>query len=408
MISRKSLIDLELALSQQPAVALIGPRYVGKTTLALKVAQTRPSVYLDLALKSNRDKLRESELFLKLNEDKLVILDEIHHVPELLQTLRVLIDQSRKSGKRTGQFLILGSASMKLLKQNGETLSGRMQHLELTPLFNLEIEPTEKANNTLWLRGGIPDSYIATNDDNSLRERQSFIQTYLERVVPQLGPRIPANILERLWIMLAHNQGMLLNASQLAKGLSISSPTVMNYVDLLIDLLLVRKLSPYHSNIGKRMVKTPKTYIRDSGLVHALLGIQNINELAGHPVCGSSWEGFVIENLLSAAPKYVQNSFYRTAAGAEVDLLLDLGKSDGLWAIEIKRSLRPKPKRGFHHALEDLKPRKSFVVYAGNKRYPINAQTEAISLLDLMKELSSLSNSPVPKKLNTENLIFDF
>ncbi|MFI0348595.1 MAG: ATP-binding protein [Chthoniobacterales bacterium] len=391
MISRPHFIkELEKGLSRQAAVGLIGPRQVGKTTLALALAKKRPSIYLDLELKSDRDKLSEPELFLKLHEDKLVILDEIHRMPELFQPLRGLIDQGRRKGKRTGRFLVLGSASIDLLRQSGETLAGRIEYIDLGPLSILEIKKNEKASNQLWLRGGFPDAYLSRSDADSFRLRRSFIRTYLERDVPQFGPRIPADILERLWIMLAHNQGTLLNASRLASGLSMSVPTVITYVSLLADLLLVRRLMPYHSNIGKRMVKSHKTYVRDSGLLHALLGIQDMTELSGHPVVGSSWEGFVIENLLSAAPERAQASFYRTAAGGEIDLILDLGGKNGLWAIEIKRSLTAKPERGFYHALEDLKPKKSFVVYAGEERYPINKNVEAISLRALAQELSLL------------------
>ena len=205
--------------------------------------------------------------------------------------------------------------------------------------------------------------------------------------MPQFGPRIPAEILERFWTMLAHNQGTLLNASRLASGLSVSAPTITTYVSLLSDLLLVRRLLPYHSNIGKRMVKSPKTYIRDSGLLHALLGIEGMTELLGHPVVGPSWEGFVIENLLLAASERTQASFYRTAVGAEVDLILDFGGKQGVWAIEIKRGLQTKPERGFYYALEDLKPKKSFVVYAGEERYPIGKNIEVIGLRELMEEL---------------------
>ena len=390
MILRDALKELEAALSRQAAVALIGPRQAGKTTLALELAETRPSLYLDLELKSDRDKLSDPEFFLKHNEDKLVILDEIHRMPELFQTLRGLIDQGRRIGKRTGRFLVLGSASIELLKQSGETLAGRIEYLELGTLSILEIENDEKAMQQLWLRGGFPDSYLAASDMDSFRLRRSFIRTYLERDVPQFGPRIPTEILERLWTMLAHHQGTLLNASRLAGSLSVSAPTVTTYVSLLADLLLVRRLLPYHSNLGKRMVKSPKTYVRDSGLLHALLGIEDKNELMGHPVVGTSWEGFVIENLLSAAPERTQASFYRTAAGAEVDLILDLGGKHGLWAIEIKQSLRIKPERGFYHALEDLKPNKAFVVYGGEERYPINEQVEVLGLRTLAQELFAL------------------
>lgn len=294
------------------AVAVIGPRQVGKTTLALEIAHRRPAIYLDLEATVDREKLSDPVLFLDRHVDKLVVLDEIHRMPALFEALRGIIDTGRRSGHRTGRFLILGSASIDLLRQSGETLAGRIEYVDLTPLCATEID-SDDAPRRLWVRGGFPDSYLASNDADSLRIRQSFIRTYLERDVPMFGPRIPAETLERLWIMLAHNQGTLLNASRLANSLAVSAPTVTNYLGLLVDLLLVRRLPPFHANVKKRLVKSPKTYIRDSGLVHALLGIETHDELLGHPVVGASWEGFVIENLLAVAPNRARASFYRTA-----------------------------------------------------------------------------------------------
>lgn len=387
MIIRNAIHKVEAALSRQAAVGLIGPRQVGKTTLALALGRQRPSLYLDLESRSDRDKLCDPELFLRAHADKLVILDEIHRMPELFQSLRGLIDEGRRTGNRFGRFLILGSASIDLLRQSSESLAGRIEYIELSPLTAFEIEPGESAMNRLWIRGGFPDSYLAKSDIDSFHRRRSFIRTYLERDVPQFGPRIPAELLERLWTMLAHNQGTLLNASQLASGLSISAPTVSTYTSLLVDLLLVRRLQPYYINVGKRLVKSPKMYIRDSGLLHGLLGIQNLNDLAGHPIVGLSWEGFVIESLVAAAPEHTKISFYRTAAGAEVDLLLELGGQVGLWVIEIKRGLGAKPKRGFYEALKDLKPSKAFVVYSGEDTYPLSSEVQAISLRALAERL---------------------
>ena len=214
--------------------------------------------------------------------------------------------------------------------------------------------------------------------------RKDYIRTYLERDIPQFGPRIPAQTLERLWTMLAHDQGGLLNASRLASALSLSAPTVSRYIDLLADLLLVRRLPPYRANVGKRLVKSPKVFVRDSGLVHALLNIEDYNQLAGHPVAGASWEGFVMENLLSVVNGRSLASFYRTAAGAEVDLVLEFPGISETWVIEIKRALSAKPTRGFYQAREDIKPQRSFVVYAGEQRYPISEGVEAISLAEMM------------------------
>jgi len=391
MIARRIFPQIQRALSRQAAVALVGPRQVGKTTLALDIAQQTEAIYLDLEARADREKLRDPVLFLQEYEDRLVILDEIHRVPELFQTLRGLIDKGRRKGRRTGRFFILGSASIDLLRQSGESLAGRLEYVEMGPFDALEVGGDEHALTRLWVRGGFPDSYLAADEQDSVAFRDNFIRTYLERDVPQFGPRIPAETLERLWTMLAHNQGTLLNASRLASSLSVSPPTVTSYIDLLVDLLLVRRLPPYRANIGKRLVKSPKVYVRDSGLVHALLRIQQYQELAGHPVVGPSWEGFVIENLLAVAPERTQASFYRTAAGAEVDVVLEWPGRKERWALEIKRSLTAKPARGFYHAREDLKPTRSFVVHAGPDRYPIAEGVEAISLPALMQDLQQLT-----------------
>jgi len=390
MIPRIITNSVIQALNRQAAVVLIGPRQVGKTTLAHAVAEARRSLYLDLESPQDRAKLSDPELFLKGKENILVVLDEIHRMPEFFQVLRGIIDEGRRLGKRTGRFLILGSAAIDLLRQSGESLAGRIEYIDLGPLNILEIDNTEQGLNSLWLRGGFPDSYLATTDEDSYKLRRSFIRTYLERDVPQFGPRIPAEILERLWTMLAHNQGTLLNASRLASSLSVTAPTVTNYISLLCDLLLVRRLQPYHTNGGKRLVKAPKTYVRDSGLLHALLGIRDHNELAGHPVVGYSWEGFVIENLLGIAPEDSKASFYRTAAGAEIDLVLELGGKNGTWVFEIKRGLSPKPGRGFYSAIEDIQPEKAFVVYSGTDRYPLAEGVDAIGLCEMAEILKGL------------------
>ena len=387
MIGRRIKLHVTEALDRQAAVALIGPRQVGKTTLAQDIAEERGALYLDLEDTDDREKLASPALFLKQYEDRLVVLDEIHRVPELFQTLRGLIDQGRRKGKRTGRFLILGSASIDFLRQSGESLAGRIEYVEMEPLDVTEVGGREGAFDQLWIRGGFPDSYLAKSDQDSLKLRKNFIRTYLERDVPQFGPRIPAETLGRLWTMLAHGQGTLLNASRLAAGLSLTAPTVTKYIDLLVDLLLVRRLHPLHANIGKRLVKSPKVYVRDSGLVHALLGIGDYNELAGHPVIGASWEGFVIENLLSVVPDRTSASFYRTSAGAEIDLVLDLPGRAGRWAIEIKRALSAKPGKGFYQACEDIQPDKRFVVYAGTERYPVSEGVHAIGVLDMAEML---------------------
>jgi predicted AAA+ superfamily ATPase len=387
MIDRRVQKDIELALARQAAVALIGPRQVGKTTLAHAVADGRPSVYLDLENSTDRAKLAEPELFLSLHEGQLVILDEIHRVPELFAALRGIIDKGRRKGLRTGRFLMLGSAAIELMRQS-ETLAGRIAYVDMGPLNVLEADPGEM--DKLWVRGGFPDSFLANDHAQSLALRRDFIRTYLERDVPMFGPRMPSEMLERLWTMLAHSQGGLLNAAKLASGIGVSAPTVTSYLGLLVDLLLVRRLPPFHRNLGKRLVKSPKTYVRDSGLLHALLGIGDFDSLLGHPVIGASWEGFVIENLLAACPPGTKASFYRTSAGAEIDLVLELGAVHGVWAIEIKRSLSPGLQKGNHHALADIAPRRSFYVHGGTDRFPMTTNTEAISLHALAAELAAL------------------
>ena len=389
MIPRRMERTVREALDRQAAVALVGPRQVGKTTIARSIADDVRSVYLDLEAPEDRRKLAEPALFLREYEDRLVVLDEIHRTPEVFQVLRGLIDEGRRHGRRTGRFLLLGSASMDLLRQSGESLAGRITYVDMGPIDVLEAGPDDSEVSALWLRGGFPDSYLAADHQESLKWRKDFIRTYLERDVPMLGPRIPAETLERLWTMLAHGQGGMLNASQLATALMASAQTVTRYIDLLVDLLLVRRLRPFHSNQGKRLVKSPRVYVRDSGIVHALLNIGDRATLAGHPVVGASWEGFVIENLANAAPARTVPGFYRTAAGAEIDLVLELpgGK---LWAIEIKRGLAPKLEKGFHHAREDLKPERSFVVHSGSERYPMAENVEAIGLRQLAAALAAM------------------
>ncbi len=374
-------------LDQFPAVALLGPRQVGKTTLAGEIAEGRESIYLDLEAAPDREKLADPVLYLSAHEDKLVILDEVQRLPEIFQALRGLIDSGRRRGKKSGRFLLLGSASIDLLKQSGESLAGRIAYVELNPFDALETGA--KDIDMLWTRGGFPDSFLAESDRASAVWRENFIRTYLERDIPQLGPRVPAETLRRFWTMLAHVQGGLVNAAQLARSLAVDGKTIARYLDLLVDLMLVRRLPPYHGNVGKRLVKSPKIYIRDSGIVHALLGLEGREDILGHPVAGGSWEGFVLQNLLSAAPERVSASFYRTSAGAEIDLLLQV-PGGGVWAVEIKRGLTPKLKKGFYHAREDLKPARSFIVYSGNDRYRIAENVEAIGLRELSAQLALL------------------
>jgi len=387
MLARRTAPEVEALLGQAPAVVLTGPRQVGKTTLALEIADSRPSTYLDLESEADRARLSEPELYLADHADNLLVLDEIQRLPGLFEVLRGAIDRGRRMGKGTGRFLLLGSASLELLAQSGESLAGRVAFAELAPFDVTEVGAEEL--DRLWIHGGFPESFLARGDKVSLRWRRDFIRTYLERDIPQLGPRIPAETLRRLWTMLAHTQGGLLNAANIARGLGVSGVTVGHYLDLMVDLLLVRRLAPRLANVGKRLVRSPKVYVRDSGLLHALLGIADKEALLGHPVVGGSWEGLVIENLISIAGGDVEPSFYRTSGGAEVDLVLTW--ADGReWAIEVKRSLAPKVERGLRSALADIAPERSFVVYPGAERYRLTKEVEAIGLPELCEELQGL------------------
>jgi uncharacterized protein len=393
MITRFAQSEIIQLLKEFPAVGVLGPRQVGKTTLAdaITKAINTESFYLDLESPSDLAKLTEPESYFETHHQELIILDEIQRVPEFFSVLRSVIDKRRREGNKTGQFLILGSASLDLLKQSSESLAGRIAYKELSGLTVSEIMAQPQANpDMLWLRGGFPDSFLARNDAASLRWRQNFISTYLERDIPQMGPRIPAVMLRRLWTMLAHNQGAQLNTSQLAANLGIAVPTVKRYIELLEDLLLIRSLRPRADNAGKRLVKTPKVYIRDSGITHALLNLTLFDDLLSHPVVGASWEGFVIENLLSCLPIGATAWFYRTAAGAEIDLVIEQNATQK-YAIEIKRSLSPSLSKGFHLGCEDIAATNRFLVYPGTERYMVSKNVAAISLIDMMNELSQLN-----------------
>ncbi len=377
MYQRRTHQTVLSALDSQAAVVLLGPRQVGKTTLAMEIASLRPSVYLDLERAADQQILAEPDLYLDEQVGQLVILDEVQQMPGLFRSLRGQIDTRRRRGFRTGQFLLLGSASNVLLHQSAESLAGRVRYIEMPPLLLDEVGADRL--NALWLRGGFPDSFQAASDADSMNWREDFLRTYLERDIPALGPRIPATTLRRFWTMLAHAQGGLLNAAALAEGLGVSGQTVGRYLDLLVDLMLVRRLQPWHENVGKRLVKSPKVYVRDSGLVHALLGLGTLEGLLGHPVVGGSWEGFCVETLIAAAPQGTEPCFYRTSAGAEVDLVLRL-PGGGIWAIEIKRTTAPKVSRGFHLSVTDIGATRKLLVYAGERDIPVGDGLRAMPL----------------------------
>lgn len=394
MIKRRLLQEVRDRLANSASVALIGPRQVGKTTLALDLGETLPSVYLDLEDRTDLRKVENIEAFHRENAGKLIILDEVHRLPEVFAPIRGLIDAERRRGNRAGQFLFLGSASIDLLRQSSESLAGRISYIELFPIDTGEFVagPTELGQlDQLWLRGGFPESLLASDDENSFRWRKDFVRTYLERDVPMFGPRIPSETLERLWIMLAHSQGSNLNASKLANSLQVSSVSVTRYVDLLVDLLLVRKLSPYIKNVKKRLVKSPKVYVRDSGLTHSLLNIKDRNELLGHPVLGASWEGFVIENIMSVLPVSAEAFYYRTAGGAEIDLVIAPERHKKKpWAIEIKRSASAALGRGFHEACDDILPSHRFLVHADSDNFKMRNDVHAIGLLEFMQKIMAI------------------
>jgi uncharacterized protein len=394
-IARTSMeAALRAALAQSPAVALLGPRQVGKTTLARNyAAQNSNSLYLDMERNSDLRKLDDPEAFLKTMTGRLVIIDEVHRVPSLFAELRGIIDERRQNGEKSGHFLLLGSASLDLVQQASESLAGRITHLEMGSITAEEAGAASISAEMLWLRGGFPESLTASNDTQSYLWRQNFVRSYLERDVPMFAPRMPAASIGRLWTMLANGQGALLNAARLAQGIGVSSPAINRYIDLLVDLILVRRLAPWSGNLGKRLVRSPKIYVRDSGLVHALLEIGPLGQLLGHPVVGPSWEGFVIENLANAAGSAAPPLFYRTADGTELDLVFERGGKPHI-GIEIKRSTAPKIGQGFTIACDDLQLDHRLVVTAGSDDYRAKANVDVLSLQSAVQKVKQLMQSP--------------
>jgi predicted AAA+ superfamily ATPase len=387
MYQRQSQQKLIQRLQQFPAVGLLGPRQVGKTTLAFAQKALYPdALYLDLELPSAQRQMDDPEAFLMAHAQQLVILDEVQRMPELFGILRGVIDQRRRMGQASGQFLLLGSATGVLMQQSSESLAGRVAYVELPPLQAPEIftdQPSVADLNALWVRGGFPLSWLAPSDADSMTWREVFIATYLEKDIPALGPRIPATTLRRLWTMLAHHQGELLDLSKLAAALAISGQTVSRYIDLLCDLMLVRRLPAWHGNVGKRLIRSPKVYVRDSGLVHALLGLPSLDAVLGHPIAGSSWEGFVMEQLINAAPQ-AQASFYRTSNGAEVDLVLTF-RNQQTWVVEVKRSSAPTVSRGFYQAATDLGAVRKLLVAPVAQPYPLKDGIEVVDVMTAIR-----------------------
>lgn len=379
MIPRRLRSTLQKRLQQSPAVALLGSRQVGKTTLARGLDLGKPSQYLDLERPSDLAKLSDPELYLSGFGGQLVIIDEVQRVPDLFPLLRSLIDERRQAGEKAGHFLLLGSASPELLQQSSETLAGRISYLELSPLQLLELSEPDEALPTLWERGGYPDSYLAPDAESSIQWREDFITSYVERYMPQQGIAAAPILLRRFCTMLAHQQGATINLSKMAGSLGIDGKTARRYLDLLEGLYLVRSLPPWSRNAGKRLVKSPKVYWRDSGILHTLAGLQNLEQLLGHPLCGASWEGYCIEQILRCLPKGATASHYRTHAGAEVDLVIE--KPDGeILAVEIKRTLSPKVTPGLVESMETLQASQAVIIIPQGASFPLSKTVTAIGL----------------------------
>ncbi len=388
MLKRRITEKLQATIAQVPAVSLIGARQVGKTTLAKTIAKDIDAVYLDLEAPEDLLKLSDPAGFLSTQADKMVILDEIQRSPELFQVLRGLIDENRQRGRTAGQFLLLGSASMDLMRQSSQSLAGRISYIEMSGLSIAEVADNQLGRQNLWLRGGFPDSYLAADDDLAMDWLENLVRTYLERDIPQMGFRVPATRLRRLWTMLAHLQGETVNYSKLASNLEVDAKTVTNYIDILSDLLLVRRLEPWHANVKKRLVKSPRYYVRDSGILHRLLGINTYDSLLSNPVLGKSWEGFVIENIHSVLPSRAETYFYRTAAGAEIDLVIKMPSSE-IWAIEIKYGVAPKIGKHYSQTCDDVGATHKYILYGGQDEFPVGSDVKIISLSGLMERLHS-------------------
>jgi predicted AAA+ superfamily ATPase len=386
------LID---SLKNMPVVVILGPRQVGKTTLALDLAKTtlnKPIHYLDLELNSDLAKLDDAESYLRRFENQLLVIDEVQRKPELFPVIRALVDLRKRNGERVGHFLLLGSASRDLLQQSSESLAGRIRYLELNPFSANELnlnDPLGFNLEKLWFRGGFPDSYLAESEMESQNWRRDFISTYVEKDIPLFGPQIPATRMKRFWSMLAHYHGQQAVLTEIGKSLEVSHTTARTYLDILQDFFMVRQVQPWSGNTKKRLVKTPKVYIRDTGLLHSLLSIASFDQLLGHPAVGASWEGFVMENILNDLPANWKASYYRSSNQAEIDLVLEFGSTE-VWGIEIKKSSAPTISSGFHRACEDIGATKKYVVYSGADRFPMRGEIEAVGLIEFLGLISQV------------------
>jgi predicted AAA+ superfamily ATPase len=395
MINRELQEKLENALKTMPVVALLGPRQVGKTTLALEVVKSisKKATYLDLESDADYNKLNDPEAYLKRMEGELLIIDEVQRKPNLFRVIRGIVDERKRKSERTGHFLLLGSASRDLLQQSSETLAGRIRYLELTPFTVSELQQSEKKSfdlERLWLCGGFPDSYLASDNLDSWNWRNDFISTYMERDLPSMGVGIVPTQLKRFWKMLAHYHGNQVNLSELGRSLELSHTTIKNHLDVLTDFYMVRQLPPWSGNIKKRLVKSPKIYIRDSGILHSLLNVSGIDALLAYPGMGASWEGFVVENILNLLDSRWTYSYYRTATQVEIDLVLHTPDRE-VWAIEIKKASAPKLSRGFYEACNDIGATHRWIVNANPEQYPMQNEVEVIGLIDFLKLIKSKS-----------------
>ncbi len=385
MIPRSLESRIVRALKTMPVVAILGPRQAGKTTLALEIANNKSDkevAWLDLERDSDLAKLAEPEDYLKRFDNKTLIIDEVQRKPDLFRALRSLVDARKRAGEKAGHFLLLGSASRDLIQHSTETLAGRIRYLELTPFSIPELYSSDPQGfdvDKLWLRGGFPDSYLAGDDDESWDWRSDFIASYVERDIPLMGPRVPATRMKRFWNMLAHWHGQQTNMSSLGKSMEVDHKTIRSYLDILTDFYMVRQFPPWSGNTRKRLVKSPKVYIRDSGMLHRLLNIPDHETLLGHPVLGASWEGFILESIVSNLSSKWRYSYYRTSSQTEIDLALE-GPKQEIIAIEIKRSSAPKVTRGFHLACEDIQATRKIAIYSGQERFPLTDDTEAMNL----------------------------
>ncbi len=399
MFTREAYRIVLNRLTQFDSVVLTGPSQIGKTTLARQIVSGwggEPK-YLDLETSTDRRLLDDPETYFSNHFNELIVLDEIHRTPEIFRILRGQIDERRRKGADRGKFLFLGSASMDLLRQSSESLAGRICYVELTPLTLGEVHLQDQSSDkqqlmdldSLWLRGGFPLSLLNTDGDASLQWRNELIRTYLERELPQFGIQVETETMERFWRMIAYDQGELFNAQRYARSLGVSGHTVVRYLRILEQLLLVRLLHPWYWNTGKRITKSAHPYVRDTGILHALLNLRTTDDLLSHPVVGKSWEGFVIENIMNATAGRVEPLFYRTSAGAEIDLVLEFAPGK-CWAIDVKLSSAPKVDRGFYTATDDINAERRILVHKGEHQYPMRRGVEVMPLIDILNEVSAL------------------